>query len=561
MIVSSLFDESSTVLNQTNLKVAYGSILEPDMDFVVRLNTNGILCSGTLIRPNVIATAGHCGVTISTIVQMRNTDGSPLQYIWSCDTQQSRCGKVVEVFHHPEYNINGNSENDVTIARLDRYLPVTKQVLFDTHLTRNGLVSVAGFGKTNSTVTPTGSSSSIISSMIARTTNLIMPSLEYCAMFSSSLRVDPSYFYRGSLTCMDQDCTMESSGRDCQGDSGGPIFLKDGNDVVFVGIVSRGFEFCYQNYRYPSFFERVAYYRSWMKNVISELKTVPLSTNQRNHCQDRSCNILGLRSSSGERLTCASSLITTSACAYYEQIMVSCPVKCGTQMCRVGENEWIQASTISPPPPPVSSPPPPPPSPLPPFPPPPPPPSPPPPPTPPPSPPLPSPPPSPSPSSPSFPPHPSPPEYDSCKAKKCGDMCTLCDPIDHDCVETSNLKHCDLYGNCVSKTDNIITCPNPPALPPHLPPPSPKPFVPPPVSPFPSPKPLTPPRPPPLCPPSPPFTPPLPPSPNPSHPPYPSPPPPHWYDSNFYNQFPDSQFFKPTLRIYYRKKKLHSRSD
>ena len=69
----------------------------------------------------------------------------------------------------------------------------------------------------------------------------------------------------GSLACMEQDCSIANSGRDCQGDSGGPIFKETSEGVVLIGVVSRGFEYCYQNLRYPSFFERIAYYIPWIQ--------------------------------------------------------------------------------------------------------------------------------------------------------------------------------------------------------------------------------------------------------------------------------------------------------
>lgn len=39
--------------------------------------------------------------------------------------------------------------------------------------------------------------------------------------------------------------------------------------------------------------------------------------------------------------------------------------------------------------------------------------------------------------------------YDSCADKVCGDPCTQCDPADPDCDETAQEKACNLYGSCV----------------------------------------------------------------------------------------------------------------
>jgi len=43
-----------------------------------------------------------------------------------------------------------------------------------------------------------------------------------------------------------------------------------------------------------------------------------------------------------------------------------------------------------------------------------------------------------------------PPPYDPCAGKSCGDRCTICDPADPDCVETSVLKQCQPDGTCAA---------------------------------------------------------------------------------------------------------------
>jgi hypothetical protein len=41
-----------------------------------------------------------------------------------------------------------------------------------------------------------------------------------------------------------------------------------------------------------------------------------------------------------------------------------------------------------------------------------------------------------------------PPPYDPCSGKGCGDLCTICDPNDPDCVETAVPKFCQPNGGC-----------------------------------------------------------------------------------------------------------------
>ena len=41
-------------------------------------------------------------------------------------------------------------------------------------------------------------------------------------------------------------------------------------------------------------------------------------------------------------------------------------------------------------------------------------------------------------------------DYDPCEGKACGSACTLCDPAQSECIETSEPKTCDLTGICRS---------------------------------------------------------------------------------------------------------------
>ncbi len=43
-------------------------------------------------------------------------------------------------------------------------------------------------------------------------------------------------------------------------------------------------------------------------------------------------------------------------------------------------------------------------------------------------------------------------DYDPCGGATCGDTCTLCDPADLDCVETAVVKFCHVDGSCAGTT-------------------------------------------------------------------------------------------------------------
>ncbi len=44
-----------------------------------------------------------------------------------------------------------------------------------------------------------------------------------------------------------------------------------------------------------------------------------------------------------------------------------------------------------------------------------------------------------------------PPVYEPCAGKKAGASCSLCDPLDEDCIETQSVKHCTEEGKCVQQ--------------------------------------------------------------------------------------------------------------
>jgi hypothetical protein len=61
------------------------------------------------------------------------------------------------------------------------------------------------------------------------------------------------------------------------------------------------------------------------------------------------------------------------------------------------------------------------------------------------------------------------PGYEPCAGKTCGDLCTICDPEDLDCVETAVVKFCHTDGGCSPTVPACMGTPEPPSEPAYEP--------------------------------------------------------------------------------------------
>jgi hypothetical protein len=118
------------------------------------------VCSGTVVAPNVVLTAGHCTVFFEAL----ETQTNPFDIIFTLDpspTAASTLYDAVEFFTHPEYvdELRGNSKcglfgqctTDVGLAELATATPATPAVLaaegyVDTLDLKTQLFTIVGYG-------------------------------------------------------------------------------------------------------------------------------------------------------------------------------------------------------------------------------------------------------------------------------------------------------------------------------------------------------------------------------------------------------------------------------
>lgn len=175
---------------------------------------NGGLCSGTLIAPDVVLTAGHC------------VDAGPLEVILD-NVDLSRSGgeriRVARSMAYPDWE-NRYDAGVLVLERPAKTKPrkVAARCTAREELVSGGSVTVVGFGLT--TASGTG---------------------------------DNTRLHQGTMAVTDASCTQDPScqasiapngefvagGRGvdaCFGDSGGPVFVDAAGGPAVAGIVSRG---------------------------------------------------------------------------------------------------------------------------------------------------------------------------------------------------------------------------------------------------------------------------------------------------------------------------------
>jgi trypsin len=184
------------------------------------------LCSGTLIAPNFVLTAGHCGSVTGAAVASPAAWPAPLidVRIGSNKPGQGELVPVSQAIVEPDYLVN--SGYDITLLKLSRNSTKTP-----THVVGAGgaslwapstLEEIVGFGTTSEGGdTP----ATLQKAKVPITTDA------YCAGAYSD-------FDATSMVC----AGYPQGGTDtCQGDSGGPMFGRDaGGALKVVGATSFG---------------------------------------------------------------------------------------------------------------------------------------------------------------------------------------------------------------------------------------------------------------------------------------------------------------------------------
>lgn len=223
-------------------------------------------CTGTLIAPQWVLSAGHCGSATGSLSQ----GAAPSPIAWpaqayevvlgtaNSDGQGGESHAVSQVLVDSDYLVTNGQGNDVTLLKLDqptRIAPMRIAAAGERSSWLPGkLATIAGFG----------ASSGDGSQMPARMQYGQVPITtdQYCAGAYGDGSFDPR-----TMVC----AGYPQGGTDtCTGDSGGPLLAPVSDSFRLVGATSFG-EGCAEPGK-PGVYARVAEgpIREWLKTVVPE---------------------------------------------------------------------------------------------------------------------------------------------------------------------------------------------------------------------------------------------------------------------------------------------------
>jgi trypsin len=259
---------AALVLTAPAQAVVGGSpVPEGQFGYVANVRVMGAFgCTGTLIAPQWVLTAGHCGSTTGSV----SSGMVPSPVAWPAGAYQVVLGTVhadggggethavSQVVIEPDYLFTNGSGNDVTLLKLDeptQVAPMRIAAVGERSSWLPGkLATIAGFGSTSKD----GSDfpSQMQSAKVPVTTD------DYCA----------SAYGDGSFDAKTMVCAgYPEGGTDtCEGDSGGPLLAAVGSGFRLAGATSFG-EGCAEPAK-PGVYARVAEgpIRDWLKSAVPE---------------------------------------------------------------------------------------------------------------------------------------------------------------------------------------------------------------------------------------------------------------------------------------------------
>jgi trypsin len=226
---------------------------------------NVYTCSGTVVAPNVILTAGHCAVDTSTTPLITfNPSWYQVMTGSVSDLTGGQVSGVSQVLPYPDFETFTNGYGttpDRDLALLQLSTPTSAPVIplatsSDSFLYVAGTGSqIAGWGLTQ------GLSNALPDTLDAA--NTVVQSTTYCQA-QANLAFHAIYDSAAEMCAIDAPYDTEGI---CEGDSGGPLIAADSNgNAVEIGLTSWGATTC--NTATPGFFTNLMTFSAWISSQI-----------------------------------------------------------------------------------------------------------------------------------------------------------------------------------------------------------------------------------------------------------------------------------------------------
>jgi hypothetical protein len=198
-------------------------------------------CTGTLVAPNVVITAGHCEGGCSARIFIGHNINAGGEIV-----------NVANAVRHPEYHLDGK-HNDITVLILERDVTTVKPRTMATtaQVDKASMVRAVGFGNTDPQSTGGYGLKRMVDIPVASVSCALDGPARYGCDEGLELVAGAPFLNKDS----------------CNGDSGGPIYVKSGAQWSLAGATSRATVDSTRPCGDGGIYVRVDKYATWIRSV------------------------------------------------------------------------------------------------------------------------------------------------------------------------------------------------------------------------------------------------------------------------------------------------------